>query len=79
MEPARRITRPKDPEQKSISLKRLTVTVVSSFALPQLADAADRAKRSLQEYTQLWERGASESELPYPLKHINYFNFSRLR
>ena len=34
-------------------------------ATEKLAEAADRAKRSLKEYTELQERGASESELAY--------------
>ena len=39
-------------------------------AVEKLADAADHAKRSLQEYTQLRERGASESELAYPSRKV---------
>ena len=53
----------------------LTVTVVSSFVLTQLADAADRTKRSFQEYMQLWERDAPKSGLAYPLKNISILFF----
>lgn len=39
-------------------------------AVEKLADATDRAKRSLQEYTQLRKSGASESELAYPCRKV---------
>lgn len=39
-------------------------------AVEKLADAADRAKRPLQEYTQLREKGMSESELAYPWRKV---------
>ena len=46
------------------------VEAAEQAAVEKLADAADRAKRSLQEYTQLRERGASESELAYPSRKV---------
>lgn len=46
------------------------VEAAEQAAIEKLADATDRAKRSLQEYTQLQEGGASESQLAYPWRKV---------
>ena len=46
------------------------VEAAEQAAAEKLADAANRAKRSFEEYTQLQERGASESELAYPWRKV---------
>ena len=46
------------------------VEAAEQAATKKLAEAADRAKRSLKEYTELRERGASESELAYPWRKV---------